>query len=106
MPCQDGFNHRDDFQVRYEDTPETIQQVINLTDRNNYLANCLCALLTELENYPSYDEIISKASSNGNVNIQLFINEHQHADEERLTNQINNLSQHEKILLLKLLTKK
>lgn len=50
MPCQDGFNDRDIPITRYEDSPETINRLISLTERNDYLAqhekNIVLKLLT------------------------------------------------------------
>lgn len=70
-----------------------------------YLEACLCAVLTELADQGIVDEVITNASKRGKVDLMKFWLEHNIADAKRLQKELDKFSEHERMMLKKLLSK-
>lgn len=108
MPCNDGYS--DDRNTRemvsYVDNPADKILINDLVQRNDFLANCLCAIITEMKKYKSCTKILKDASKNGNVNINEFIEKHIQADKNRIQDEINKFSIHEQSVMYEILSTK
>ena len=104
MPCYDP---REDEHVRveyvYRDSPESSEKINELTDRNKKLEAGLCAIITELEKRGIANEVISRASKSGLINLMDFWYQHSKEDEVRLAKEIHKFSEHEQAIIKKLL---
>jgi hypothetical protein len=110
MPC---YQNRDDVpstpQINIEPiirgTSESRYNLYSteLIKENNYLEACLCAIITELEKKKIANEIITKASRSGLLNIMSFWLEHSKKDKTRISNEFHSFSEHEQSLIRKLI---
>ncbi len=74
-----------------------------LKARNQFLEAAMCALLNELKQLKNYDEIITKASINGQVDLFDWLQTHTLSDIERLSKDLTKYSKHELNVLKTLL---
>jgi len=103
MPCYDGRSEsRERIEIQYVNgvNPNIHSNLIN---ENNYLEACLCAIITELEKKKIANEIITKASRSGLLNIMSFWLEHSKKDKTRISNEFHSFSEHEQSLIRKLI---
>ncbi len=110
MPCYDPFNgNSSGTKTVYEkiiekvDNPLDKAEILKLTDTVNRLEAGLCALISELERKGIANEIISQASKSGLINLMDFWEIHSKEDETKLARALHHFSEHEQIILKKLL---
>lgn len=110
MPCYDP-QHNHSPQVRETireivttvDNPLDKAEILKLTDTVNRLEAGLCALISELERKGIANEIISQASKSGLINLMDFWEIHSKEDNTRIARALHQFSEHEQIILKKLL---
>jgi hypothetical protein len=110
MPCYDpiyGEPSRNKETIREiitkVDNPEDKQEIIKLTDTVKRLEAGLCAIISELERKGIANEIISQASKSGLINLMDFWENHSKEDETKMARALHHFSEHEQIVLKKLL---
>ncbi len=108
MPCYQNrddisFNHNQKINVEpIRGTNESVYQ--KLLREKDHLEACLCAIITELEKKKIANEIITKASRSGLVDIMGFWLEHSKKDKTKIANKFHSFSKHEQSLIRKLIT--
>jgi hypothetical protein len=108
MPCYQNrddisFNHNQQINVEpIRGTNESVYQ--KLLREKDHLEACLCAIITELEKKKIANEIITKASRNGLLDIMEFWLEHSKKDKTKIANVFHSFSKHEQSLIRKLIT--
>ncbi len=105
MPCYDGRDERVRTEIVYQDrdNPEDKRQIAKLIEQNKRLEASLCAVITELEKRGIANEVISQASKSGLINIMDFWLTHSKEDETRLARELHRFSEHEQVILKRLL---
>lgn len=106
MPCYDG--REDAPRIVYQNgvDPGPYQRDIQtLKDSVKSLTAGLCALMSELEEKGIANEIISRASKRGLINLMDFWVDHKKDDETRLAKELHKFSEQEQSVLKKLLNK-
>ncbi len=96
-------NIKDNYIEKYPIRMEELKQLSMLKKENNFLEAALCAVFTELEKRGIDEEIMDHASLYGKVDLFDFWDKHKSKDEERLLEELNKFSEHEKEILKKLL---
>ena len=108
MPCYQNrddisFNHTE--KINIEPIRGTTESVYQKTLREKeYLEACLCAIITELEKKKIANEIITRASRNGLLDIMDFWLKHSKKDKTKIANVFHSFSKHEQSLIRKLIT--
>lgn len=105
MPCYDGRNDKD-IRVEYINgvNPAPLEhQIIVKTDRIKWLEAGLCAIISELERKGIANEIISQASKSGLIDLMGFWVEHSKEDEARIAQKLHEFSEHEQVIIRKLI---
>jgi hypothetical protein len=112
MPCTQnrGWHQDDDWKPRnnkkddinYNEIENQLNERKMKTINKEYTA-MLCALFNDLKNRNILEDVLKTASEDGRVNFQLFINEHEKEDIERLKNHLLQFSKHERQMLIKIL---
>jgi hypothetical protein len=112
MPCNqhDGWGWNDNFKpfyyqkndINYDDIESQLNERKMKTINKEYTA-MLCALFNDLKNRNILEDVLKTASEDGRVNFQLFIDEHEKEDIERLKNYLLQFSKHERQMLIKIL---
>lgn len=100
MPCYQPDQTLTEIRYVNESNPSIHRDLIN---DNNYLEACLCAIITELEKKKIANEIITKASRSGLLDIMGFWLEHSRKDKTRISNKFHSFSEHEQSLIKKLI---
>ena len=105
MPCYDG---RDKETVRTEylngvDPSPYENKIIKLHDQVKQLEAGLCALITELEKEGIADRVIAQASKSGLIDLVGFWDNHSKEDETKLSKELHKFSEHEQVILKRLL---
>jgi DNA-binding MarR family transcriptional regulator len=110
MPCYDPFNGNDSGKrieykeiIKKVDNPKDKQEIIKLTDTVKRLEAGLCALISELDRKGIANEIISQASKSGLINLMDFWEAHSKEDETRIARALHHFSEHEQIVMKKIL---
>lgn len=109
MPCYDPFNspsnNRETIReiITKVDNPQDKQEIIKLTDTVKRLEAGLCAIMSELDRKGIANEIISQASKSGLINLMDFWEAHSKEDETRIARALHHFSEHEQIVMKKLL---
>ena len=110
MPCYDPFHgetSRNKETIREiitkVDNPEDKKEIIKLTDTVKRLEAGLCAIISDLERKGIANEIISQASKSGLINLMDFWENHSKEDETKMARALHHFSEHEQIVLKKLL---
>ena len=78
-------------------------KIEDLIKRNKYLEAGLCAIITELEKRDIANEIITKASKNGIIDLMNFWSCHFDNDKTRLSVELFKYSEHEKAIIKQIL---
>ena len=78
-------------------------QLREIKDKNRFLEAALCALFNELEKKDIHNEIITKASKNGKIDLLKFWENHKIKDIDRLKQDLDKYSEHEKHIIKQLL---
>lgn len=100
MPCYDP---RD---LPYSsETDQFRREVKQLQDRNNWLEAALCAVINTLEEKGIANDILTRASRGGLIDLVTFWNGHSASDEARLAAELHRFSEHEQAIIKKLLNK-
>lgn len=98
MPCTGG-PYGDNNQNNHPDLSGVVAKLTEenqyLTDDNQFLTGCLCALIRELEKKNISGEIILAASTNGKVDISKFWKQHVSEDQARILQALSKFSEHE-----------
>ena len=112
MPCYSEYNNdRNNTKevireiITKVDNPQDKQEIIKLTDKVNRLEAGLCAIISELERKGIANEIISQASKSGLINLMDFWEAHSKEDETKIARALHHFSEHEQIVMKKLLNK-
>ena len=92
MPCSD---HRDNECNTFAEDA--------LRDRVNELTAISCALVNEIMRQPEGTHMIREAESRGKIDIMTFVLAHQAADQERIRDMIDKMSEDERELMATLL---
>lgn len=106
MPCSDWpydeiSNLKDENRKKIDD----ISEKLNKAERHSrQLEACLCALFNELISRGLADEVIPAASANGAVDLAKFWLIHNEHDAERLKKELDKFSEHEKLMIKKILS--
>ena len=110
MPCYDS---RDRENVRTEteyingvDPGPYENKIIKLHDQVKQLEAGLCALITELEKEGIADRVITQASKSGLIDLVGFWKTHSKEDETRLSKELHKFSEHEQVILKRLLNER
>jgi len=103
MPCYDGRDNEPRIIYQDRDNPEDKRKIAELIDQNRRLEAGLCAIITELEKKNIANEVISQASKSGLINLMDFWLHHSKEDETRLARELHKFSEHEQIILRRLL---
>ena len=109
MPCYDPFNSPSNNRETIRETivkvdnPQDKQEIIKLTDTVKRLEAGLCAIMSELDRKGIANEIISQASKSGLINLMDFWEAHSKEDETRIARALHHFSEHEQIVMKKLL---
>jgi hypothetical protein len=110
MPCYDPFHgessrNRETVReiITKVDNPKDKQEIIKLTDAVKRLEAGLCALISELDRKGIANEIISQASKSGLINLMDFWEAHSKEDETRIARALHHFSEHEQIVMKKIL---
>lgn len=112
MPCQDGGFRDNSYHNRYGDYGNyeniSISSIVQdemkgLRSRILLLEAAICAMFTELEKRGILSEIIDDGSKSGGINLKDIWLQHTQKDEERLTEVLNKFSEHEKIIIKRIL---
>ena len=109
MPC---YQNRNDIIFKHEKKKIKIEPIIGTTEsvyqkllrEKDHLEACLCAIITELEKKKIANEIITRASRSGLVDIMEFWLEHSKKDKTKIANVFHSFSKHEQSLIRKLIT--
>ena len=114
MPCYSGYEDNScncncsskiEYKEVIKDNPKQEQKIIQLEDEVKRLEAGLCAIISELERTGIANQIISQASKSGLINLMDFWLAHSKEDETRMARALHHFSEHEQILLKKLLNK-
>jgi len=112
MPCYDPqHNHSQSTRTEYVNRPYPVDNpkdkalIIQLEDKVKNLEAGLCAVFSELERKGIANEIISQASKSGLINLMDFWLKHSEEDETRISRALHHFSEHEQILMKKILNK-
>ena len=114
MPCYSGYeddncsrncSSKIEYKEVIKDNPKHQQKIIQLQDEVKRLEAGLCAIISELERSGIANQIISQASKSGLINLMDFWLAHSNEDETRLARALHHFSEHEQIILKKLLNK-
>jgi hypothetical protein len=99
MPCYDP---RDSYSYIRQQAQEVTEE---REDRIAQLEGMLCAILNVLEDECMLSETLQAASAGGDINIDLFWEQHQKEDKVRLKAELDKFSQHERKMLKEMLEK-
>ena len=92
MPCSDG-NYRDLGEVTtreiHVDNPKDKQKIKELQKKLECLEGALCALSSELERRGIVEDVLSKASKSGFIDIMTWWGHHKQDDRSRLAADIH-----------------
>jgi hypothetical protein len=108
MPCYSGQDDNTRVQTVYV-SAGTVQEQIKiakLTDKNEWLEACLCALIRELDRRGIANDVVAQASRSGLVDLMKFWKSHSEKDETRLAAELHKFSEHEQEILKQILNKK
>jgi hypothetical protein len=112
MPCYSGYDddRNNTTEVIREiitkvDNPDDKKEIIILRDKVKNLEAGLCAVFSELERKGIANEIISQACKSGLINLMDFWENHSKEDETRIARALHHFSEHEQIVMKKLLNK-
>jgi len=106
MPCYQYNDPRgNESKVVYidRDNPDDKRKIDELIDLNRTLEAGLCAIITELEKMGIANTVVSQASKSGLINLMDFWSHHSKEDEARLAKELHKFSEHEQIILKRLL---
>jgi len=110
MPCYDPqHNNSQSTRTEYVNRPYPVDnpldkaEIIKLKDTINRLESGLCAIISELERKGIANEIISQASKSGLINLMDFWEIHSKEDETKMARALHHFSEHEQIILKKIL---
>lgn len=95
MPCSDN-GHRD----RMSNVKDYNDRVARLTGRIKDLESWLCAILSQINDQDAIKEAEGKGECRG---LFQFWEEHKTKDRQRLKDDLNKYSEHEKVVLLTIL---
>lgn len=113
MPCYDPQHNSSsiNYKTEYIDRPVMIDNpldkslILHLEDKVKNLEAALCAVFSELERRKIANEIISQASKSGLINLMDFWLKHSEEDETKMAKALHNFSEHEQIIIKKLLNR-
>lgn len=104
MPCYDGRDNEPRIVYQNGVNPEPFKyEISRLRDRINWLEAGLCAIITELEKKNIANEVISQASKSGLTDLMSFWHQHKNEDVTRLAKELHKFSEHEQVILRRLL---
>lgn len=89
-----------------EKTLKLESQLKDLMKGMQWMQSGMLALLREVDKLPNAHEIVQNATKNGGINITQFWSEHSERQEAKVAAVLNNYTDQEKELMLKLLTPK
>jgi hypothetical protein len=114
MPCYDSRDHggypdenserglRTEYVSGVNPEP-LLNKIGKYKDKVKKLEASLCALITELENRGIANEVISKASKSGLIDLMDFWEKHSKEDEARLAKKFHTFSEHEQEVIRKMI---
>jgi hypothetical protein len=114
MPCYSGYDNNScncncsskiEYKEVVKDNPKQQEKIIQLKDEVKRLEAGLCAIISELERLEIANQIISQASKSGLINLMDFWAGHSNEDESRIARALHQFSEHEQIVMKKLLNK-
>lgn len=99
MPCYEPRDREVDTEAEDRERAEKFKY----KQESELLRGGLCAIITELEKKGISNEIISKASKRGLIDLMSFWESHSKEDESRIANKLHKFSEHEQDIIRKLL---